>query len=48
MGVKKDESSTEHVWAAGIHHVMALSRLAHILKLITVYFFNFQFFGGPR
>jgi hypothetical protein len=30
---KEDESSTERVWAAGLHHVMALSRLAGVLKL---------------
>jgi hypothetical protein len=44
MGAKEGESSTGHIWAAGFHHVMARSHLAHILKLITVYFFNFQIF----
>jgi hypothetical protein len=33
MGAKEDESSTEHVWAAGFHHVIARSHLAGILKL---------------
>jgi hypothetical protein len=32
-GTEKDESSTGRVWAAGIHHVTALSRLARVLKL---------------
>jgi hypothetical protein len=32
-GVKEDESSTGHIWAAGFHHVTARSRLACILKL---------------
>jgi hypothetical protein len=30
---KEDKSSTEHIWAAGFHHVMAHSGLAGILKL---------------
>jgi hypothetical protein len=29
---KEDESSTERVWAAGCHHVTALSRLPRVLK----------------
>jgi hypothetical protein len=32
-GAKEHESSTESVWAAGFHHVTALSRLAGVLKL---------------
>jgi hypothetical protein len=35
MGAKEDESSTGCVWAAGFHHVMARSRLAHILKIMN-------------
>jgi hypothetical protein len=38
MGAKEDESSTGRVWAAGFHHVMASSRLAHILKLMDCLF----------
>jgi hypothetical protein len=38
MGMKKDESSTWHVWAVGFHHVMACSRLARILKLKKLLF----------
>jgi len=34
-GTKEDKSSTGHVWAAGFHHVMAHSRLAHVLKLMN-------------
>jgi hypothetical protein len=43
-GEKEDESSTGRVWAAGFHHVSAPSRLARVLKLMNLYFFNF-FFG---
>jgi hypothetical protein len=43
-GIKEDESSTGSVWAAGLHHVMARSRLAHVWNLQTTYFFNFQIF----
>jgi hypothetical protein len=35
MGAKEDESSIGRVWAAGFHHVMAHSCLAHVLKLMT-------------
>jgi hypothetical protein len=35
MGAKEDESRTEHVWAAGFHHVTAHSRLARVLKVIN-------------
>jgi hypothetical protein len=38
MGTKEDESSTGCVWAAGFHHVMALSCLAHVLKLMNCLF----------
>jgi hypothetical protein len=34
-GIKEDKSSTGHVWAAGFHHVMAHSHLAHIFKLMN-------------
>jgi len=34
-GKKEDESSTGRVWTAGFHHVTALSRLAHVLKLMN-------------
>ena len=40
-GTKEDESSTGRVWAAGFHHVAARFLLARVLKLWTVYFFNF-------
>jgi hypothetical protein len=33
-GGKEDEASTGRVWAAGIHHVTALSRLERVLKLM--------------
>jgi hypothetical protein len=45
-GTKKDESSTWRVWAAGSHHVTAISRLARVLKLKNSFFFDFQFFSG--
>jgi hypothetical protein len=38
IGVKEDESSTGHVWAAGFYHVTACSRLAGILKLMNSLF----------
>jgi hypothetical protein len=38
IGTKEDESSTGHIWAAGFHHVMACSRLAHVLKLMNCLF----------
>jgi hypothetical protein len=34
-GTKKDKSSTRRVCAAGFYHVMALSRLARILKIMN-------------
>jgi hypothetical protein len=34
-GTKEDESSAWCVWAAGYHHVIAHSRLAHVLKLMN-------------
>jgi hypothetical protein len=37
-GTKEDESSTGCVWAAGFHHVMAHSRLAHDFKLMNCLF----------
>jgi hypothetical protein len=40
-GVKEDESSTWHIWAAGFHHVMACSCLAGVLKLMNHLFLNF-------
>jgi hypothetical protein len=33
MGQKEGESSSGSVWAAGFHHVIALSRLVAVLKL---------------
>jgi hypothetical protein len=46
-GAKEDESSTGHVWAAGFHHVTALSRLAGVLKLTNLLFLEFSnFFSG--
>ena len=49
-GTKEDESSIERVWIAGFHHATAHSRLPCVLKLITVYFFNFPpfLFSGRR
>jgi ribosomal protein L31E len=38
-GTKEDASDTEHIWAAGFHHVTARSRLTHVLKLTNSYFF---------
>jgi len=35
MGTKEDESITGHVWAAGLHHVTACSRLVPIVKLMN-------------
>ena len=35
MGKKEDESSTGRIWAAGFHHVMACSHLAHVFKLMN-------------
>jgi hypothetical protein len=35
MRAKEDEPSTGCIWAAGFHHVLACSRLAHILKLMN-------------
>jgi len=35
MGTEEDESSTGSIWAAGLHHVTACSRLAHVLKLMN-------------
>jgi len=34
-GTKEDESSTGYVCAAGFHHVMARSCLAHVFKLMN-------------
>jgi hypothetical protein len=36
--------STGRIWAAGFHHVTARSRLTGVLKLRTVYLFNFPIF----
>jgi len=38
-GTKEDESSTGRVWAAGFHHVTALSRLVCGFKLMNRLFF---------
>ena len=46
---EEDESSTARVWAAGIHHVTARSRLARVLILMNRLFLQFSnFFFGPR
>jgi len=37
-GTKEDESSAGRIWAAGLHHVMANSRLARVLKLMNSLF----------
>jgi hypothetical protein len=41
-GAKEDESSTGRVWAAGLHHVTAQSRLARVLKLMNCLFPSFS------
>jgi hypothetical protein len=47
MGTKEDESSTGRVWAAGFHHDMARSHLAHVLKLMNHLFLQFsKLFSG--
>jgi hypothetical protein len=46
MGTKEDESSIGCVWTAGFHHVTAHSCLAHVLKLMNFFFFNFFKWGG--
>jgi hypothetical protein len=44
---KKDESSTGHVWAAGIHHVTARSHLACVFQTMNRLFLEFSsFFSG--
>ena len=46
-GTKEDESSTGRVWAAGLHHVAARSRLARVWKLLNRFFISFSnFFSG--
>jgi hypothetical protein len=35
-GAKKDEASTERLWAAGFYHVTACSRLAGVLKMMNL------------
>ena len=48
-GTKEDESNTGYVWAAGYHHVMPHSRLAHVLKLMKCLLLKFSsFFFGLR
>jgi hypothetical protein len=32
---KEDESNTGHIWAAGFHHAVVCSCLAHIFKLMN-------------
>jgi len=48
MGTKEDESNIGYIWAAGYHHVMLRSRLAHVLKLMKCLFLKFSnfFFSG--
>ena len=46
-GTKEDESNTGSIWAAGVHHVTARSRLARVLKLTNSLFLQFsKFFSG--
>ena len=45
---KEDESSTGCVWAAGFHHVMTCSHLAHVLKLMNRLFLLFPKFFSRR
>jgi hypothetical protein len=47
-GAKEDEPSTGRVWAAGFHLVNSRSRLAGVLKLTNLYFFNFPIFFSGR
>jgi hypothetical protein len=46
MGAKEGELSTVHVWAAVFHYVTVRSYLVCILKLMNVYFLNFQILEG--
>jgi hypothetical protein len=48
MGTKEDESSTGRIWAAGFHHVMACSCLAHFETYEPFISLIFQTFFGPR
>jgi len=41
-GTKEDESSTGRVWAPGLHHVTARSRLARVLQLMNRLFIPFS------
>ena len=34
-GAKEDEASTGRVWAAGLHYVMARSRVARAFRLMN-------------
>jgi hypothetical protein len=43
-GGKEYELSTGRVWAAGFHHVTVRSRLARVLKLTKLLFFNVLLF----
>jgi hypothetical protein len=46
-GAKEDESIIGRIWAAGLHHVIAHSCLACILKLMNCLLFKFSnFFSG--
>jgi hypothetical protein len=47
-GTKEDKSSTGRVWAAGFHHVTALSRLARVLKLMNRLLIKFSIFFVAR
>jgi hypothetical protein len=46
IGAKEDESSTGCVWAAGFHHVMARSCLAHFETNELFISLIFKFFLG--
>jgi len=47
-GTKEDELSTGRVWAAGFHHVTALSRLARVLKPMNSLFLQYSNYFRPR
>jgi hypothetical protein len=47
-GTKEDESSTGPVWAAGVHHAPARSRLARFETYEPFISLILKFFFGPR
>jgi hypothetical protein len=46
MGTKETELRTRCIWAAGFHHVMACSHLAHFETYKPFISLIFQFFSG--